>query len=51
MFRKILEEEKRWKEERDEVISFIKSRRTTEGNIIADDVAIKLLRMLYLRDN
>lgn len=49
LFRKNREKEyeEKWQEAHDKVILFIKSRRTLDGNIIADDVAVKLLRILY----
>ncbi len=37
-----------WKRKRDKTISFLKSRRTSDGHIIADDFAIQTLRDLYL---
>lgn len=37
-----------WERKRDKTLSFLKSRRTSDGNIIADDFAIQQLRDLYL---
>lgn len=36
-----------WKQERDLTIDYLKSRRTQDGGIIADDLAIQTLRDLY----
>jgi hypothetical protein len=42
--------EEREREIRDEVISLIKSRRTPEGNIIADNTCMEIWRDLFLME-